>query len=708
MSSSSPLLQSAYDPTNTYLASAIVELDSHKLRVQSINSAQSSLNTAFKLNSKLTSMEWGFFNASSSSSLSNSIENEFIAIGTASGVIQIYAPSSNEIISELINPTNLSISDIHYSTITNTLWTCDYSGQILEWDLSTFSIIHTISINDFLTENLSTEQISKISTIKYANANHLLIATHSVYLYDIANKKLVKAFPAHIQPVNTLLPIPSNPDLFLTSASNDRFINLYSISKVSAVSIFVTQSPVLSVSLGEYNKNHSILTAITEEGVVEVFNNAFSGTNGSVDGTPNRKKRRQIQSKSNNCTIKLTRPIAERKEATDSTLTITTVSVSSDNLIVSWLENASIPYFETISWLDESTGELALVTDKVIEKSKPNTFATTLHSTYGHDIAANKHYNEGNAIVSDGTNLKDVANVSDDEDDEDEDGETLAEKLDKLATNGSKSSKNDQIKKKVNDKKKLGGTTLTIILSQALRNNDHSLLETVLANRDPQVIQNTIAKLDSSLAVTLLDRLAERIARQTSRFDQLNFWLKWIIIIHGGILTSLPNLNSKLSNLHAILSKKADVLPRLLELQGRLNLLYQQMDLKREIVEEDDLIEGKDEESDVEYVEELDDAEFNGDISGDDFDMDGEDDFDMDDEDIDEESDDEDGEEDDIVADVMTLETPEDEEGYSDVEIGVRNDLMNDEDDEEAKESDLRVKKHIKNLKNAKKQLQKK
>ena len=170
--------------------------------------------------------------------------------------------------------------------------------------------------------------------------------------------------------------------------------------------------------------------------------------------------------------------------------------------------------------------------------------------------------------------------VSDDEDEDDEDDETLAERLEKLSGG---SQRHSALGKKKLRKHTAG--TLTVVLSQALRNNDHSLLETVLANRDPSIVQNTISRLDPSLAIILLDRLAERVTRQQQRFDQMNFWLKWIIIIHGGVLSSMPNLNNKLASLHAVLTKKASTLPRLLELQGRLNMIEQQSSLKKRDLE---------------------------------------------------------------------------------------------------------------------------
>lgn len=622
------LLLSAYDPTNTYLASAIVELDSHRLRVQLLRAAQSSLNTAFKLAAKLTLMTWGLLQATASAGL----ENEFIALGLSLGVIQIYLPFLNAIVAELVAPSNLAVADLHYSEVTRSLWLCD-GAAVYEWDVATFLAVRTLTTADLGID----EHISKLATIKVGAHAHLLIATHSVYLYDLTQNEVAKTFPAHIQPVNTLIPL--GDDLFLTSAAGDRFINLYSISKLAATLIFVTQLPVVSVAAGL--AGDSVLAAITEEGRVEVFH-AFARQAPAVSAS--RKKRRQVQLHSCLASVRVVRPAAHKAES----LAITSATVHDLQLVVSWLEHASVPHFDTVAWA-------TLARDVVLEHAKPNA-TTTQHSTYGHDIAATKHYNEANAIVSDGTNLRDVVNDSDDED------ELLAELLQRLGdtTRGSAATAAAAPPKA---KRKLGATTtLTVILLQALRSNDHLLLETVLANRDPTVIRSTIAKLDSALAVTLLDRLAERVARQTLRFDQLHFWLKWIIIVHGAILAGLPNLSAKLSSLHAILLKKADVLPRLMELQGRLNLLHQQTELRREIIEDDELVADVGE-SDVEYIEELADAEFNGEIDA----ITMEDDYkDEDDEDEDEGEEDEDEDEDD--EDEEHHQTPEDEEAYSDVE----------------------------------------
>lgn len=698
MSASGPLICAKFDPSNTYLASAVVALDTHQIKVQSINPSQASLNTSFNLEngSKLSTLSWISIN-----------QQLLIALALNNGTILIYSPLTNQIVSELTSPTNLSVTDFHYSNITSSAWSSDISGNIFEWDLINFSLIQHFTINDLLESN---DTITTISSIIYQDEPHLLIGSHSVYLIEPKSRQIIKTFPAHVQPIHSIYPIPGQTDLFLTSAKGDRFVNLYSILKNSVKAVFVATSSVTDFSLGIKDESTSVLLIINETGNLEFFNNPLSSSSSSSLSSPSssnpnspsklqsKKKRRQqlssIQSRSSNASINLSRPKVEIKSPADSHLFINSITIHHDSFIFSWLENGNVSHFDSVKWLDES-GEFTYKGDKVIEKSKPNTKSTT-HAVNGHDIAASTHYNEGNAVVSEGTNFKNVGNVSDDEDDED--GETLADKLEKLSTD-QKSTNSKKPKKKWNGGKNTNTATLTIILAQSLKNNDHGLLETVLMNRDPIIVQNTISRLDSSLAIILLDRLSERITRQASRFDQLNFWLKWIIIIHGGVLSSLPNLNTKLANLHAILNKKANTLPRLLELQGRLNMLYQQVDLKKEIMNTNSFNNDSDndDEDDVEYIEEIDDARFNGDISEED-----EEDED-DDELLDGHDDYIESEDDEGVVNVMDLEASEgdeEEEGYSDIEIdGHNDDIMEDEDVIEAAKSDKRIKNHIKNLK---------
>lgn len=605
---SGPLVCAKFDPTHTYLASAIQALDSHQVRVQSIVLAPDLLNTLFALkkNTRLTTLAW--------------ISHQLIALCLHSGNILIYQPSTNSIVAELESPTNLAVADFHYSPISHTAWSADTNSNIFEWDLQSYKLLQKMALSDMLEVS---EKISKIASVPFNGDPHLLVGTHNVYLVDVFGKKIVKTFPAHVQPISQILTVPGDEDLFLTSAEGDRFANIYSISKNSTKAVLVAESFIQQITLGVHD-NSSVAAVVAENGSIELFQDPLNFE--AAESSSKKRRQLAVQSKHSSASLKFARPAVEIRNPDDENLYVNAISATDGLLHVTWLENGSMAHFDALPWLTDSG--FAFSGSKTIEKSKQE-LKVPSHSRDGHDVAAPKLYTETHTVVTEGTAFQ-----NDLEYDEKED--TLAERLEKL--NGHKT----QTKTKRLQKHTAG--TLTVVLSQALRNNDHSLLETVLTNRDPTVVQNTISRLDSSLAVVLLDRLAERITRQQLRFDQLNFWLKWIIIIHGGVLSSMPNLNNKLDSLHTILTKKANTLPRLLELQGRLNMLQLQSSLKKEIlngsVSQNDY---DDADTDVEYVEEMDDAVEAGIVDSGDEMIDGVDDYEESDAEMEEEVEEEDG-----------------------------------------------------------------
>lgn len=592
---SGPTLCSKFDPTSTYLALTVQALDTHQVKVQALVLAQDLLNVTFSLKkgAKLATLEW--------------ISSEQIALCQTNGTILIYSPSDNSIVAELESPVNLEITDFHFCQLSQTGWSADINGNIYEWDLQNYNLVQKFALSDMLE---GTEHISKLATIMYENETHLLVGTHNVYLVDIFAKTIVKTFPAHVQPIISLIAIPSNKDLFITAAEGDRFANIYSISKNTTLAVLVAQSSIKQITLGVQDAN-SVIAAIVENGSLEVFKNPLNFDHQS-DSTPLKKKRKQLsmRSKHSDATLKFSRPVDEIRTPEDEILYINAIVATTSVLHVTWTENGAMARFDALPWLTQ--GGFAFSGSQVITESK-EVVPTYSNTQRGHDVASARLYDENHTVITEGSAFQD------DLDDEEEEDESLAEKLEKL---GEDSNKKQSGAKKLS---KHTAGTLTVVLSQALRNNDHTLLETVLTNRDPAVVQNTISRLNSSLAVVLLDRLTERITRQQLRFDQLNYWLKWIIIIHGGVLSSMPNMKNQLSSLHAILTKKATTLPRLLELQGRLNMLHLQNALKKEILAGSTTQNDYDDaDTDVEYVEEVDDAIKAGLVgSDDDIDMDG-------------------------------------------------------------------------------------
>jgi U3 small nucleolar RNA-associated protein 5 len=147
------------------------------------------------------------------------------------------------------------------------------------------------------------------------------------------------------------------------------------------------------------------------------------------------------------------------------------------------------------------------------------------------------------------------------------------------------------------------GVSLSTVLTQALRTNDQTLLESCLHNTETDIIKNTIQRLDSALAGILLQKLAERLASRPGRYGHLLLWVQWTCIVHGGAVAGRPEVFSKIETLYGVLSQRAKSLDSLLLLKGKLDMLDAQLAFRRDIRSQRGARHGR-EEANVIYVDE--------------------------------------------------------------------------------------------------------
>ncbi len=146
------------------------------------------------------------------------------------------------------------------------------------------------------------------------------------------------------------------------------------------------------------------------------------------------------------------------------------------------------------------------------------------------------------------------------------------------------------------------GASLGTVLTQALRTNDISLLESCLHTTDINTIRATIQRLDSSLAGKLLQKLAERIHKRPGRAGSLMVWVQWTLVTNGGYLATQPHLIRSLAELNKVIDERAKGLSSLLSLKGKLDMLEAQIELRRSMQTQRRLDEDEDDEG-VIYVE---------------------------------------------------------------------------------------------------------
>ncbi|TKA68237.1 hypothetical protein B0A55_10033 [Friedmanniomyces simplex] len=124
------------------------------------------------------------------------------------------------------------------------------------------------------------------------------------------------------------------------------------------------------------------------------------------------------------------------------------------------------------------------------------------------------------------------------------------------------------------------GTSLSTVLTQALKTNDKDMLESCFSVTDISSVRSTIERLQSTLAAALLQRLAERIHKSPGRTGYLMVWVQWTIVTHGGYLSSQPEAMSRLRSLAQVVRERASGLQPLLHLKGRLDLLSAQLEYR--------------------------------------------------------------------------------------------------------------------------------
>jgi U3 small nucleolar RNA-associated protein 5 len=124
------------------------------------------------------------------------------------------------------------------------------------------------------------------------------------------------------------------------------------------------------------------------------------------------------------------------------------------------------------------------------------------------------------------------------------------------------------------------GISLSTVLSQALKTNDNDMLESCFHTGDLNIIRTTIQRLDSTLAGTLLQRLAERMASRPGRYGHLLVWVQWTCIAHGGAIAGKTDMLNRMSSLFKIMDQRSSSLPSLLLLKGKLDMLDAQVSLR--------------------------------------------------------------------------------------------------------------------------------
>ncbi|KAI9367799.1 Dip2/Utp12 family-domain-containing protein [Aspergillus egyptiacus] len=459
--------------------------------------------------------------------------------------------------------------------------------------------------------------------------------------------------------------------LFLAS-DNDRYINVFDPEtrqltmnlvaerEVSSLSLYTKQEADPSLALEK-----QVLAAVTQDGSIELFARPFIRPRDSKSPkASNSLKARSMQmTRRAEASLKIT-----NSDASNDLVPVISVSFQGPDMLVAWAHGGIVPLFERVRWLNEETEELAFTGVKTIVKSKSSSILSSV-TTNGTKNTNESHVNENKAVVEQGNLADDDFDMEDSKADavSVNDSEVDSEDDDELEQQKTKETQNDEAESDVEmenavearpeddeeDEEEAGeptfgelmrahaaeeidveaeleddvhtrslipgkpittvqqipsGVSLATVLTQSLKTNDNDMLEACFHTGDPATIRTTIQRLDSPLAATLLQRLAERLSARPGRYGHLLVWVQWTCIAHGGALAGNKELLKQMSTLFKVMDQRSSTLPSLLLLKGKLDMLDAQLGLRQSLRETADHLESEDEEN-VIYVEGYDDVE---------------------------------------------------------------------------------------------------
>ncbi|EPS36533.1 hypothetical protein H072_9929 [Dactylellina haptotyla CBS 200.50] len=631
LSTASPILKSAFAPSWSKLSlfsSVLRGLDAQRLRCHDTTSARLQCEYIFDKNIEVNSLSWGSLadsdkdrkkkkrkRASDASAVVDDDEEPthdgaqvVIAATSNTGKIFLYSPVQAEIVKTLEGGHVGPVTDFQFVDSGKGVraWSCG-GNKLVEWDVKKGASIRNITFG---------ETLNFFRTLPFPDT--IICASYSTYVVDPSSPPtdLTSTFSSHTSQVHTLRRT-AKQNKFLSAADGDRFIYVSDVKKEKSLGSLVAKGDVTKV---DTTSQDTALVAVTADGIVEIFTQPWNLQSQSETEEDASMKRRKALTKTSEARIKIVRPDSSAVKVVDACF-------HGDSVLVAWVENATSVLFEKVKCLS-AEGDLTISGDVIITKSKTVGIGGTAGKSDANDIKdmSNVNLKQSHTVVLEGADTQDIGMLDAPEDDNDEkeqeekgkgsdgDGdehenaddpeeETFEDRIKalNLSAGGSAGSTEKSARSDVSPMTNItvpsldgaaiiannyqavkfpNATSLTTVLTQALKTDDRALLETCLQVTKVDMIESTIQRLDSLLAADLVTKLAEIIARKPGRAGSLMVWIQKTLVNHGGHLLTLPDLVRTMASLQRVLGKRAEALPKMLALRGRLSMLVAQMKLR--------------------------------------------------------------------------------------------------------------------------------
>ena len=568
VSNASSMTVTAFHPTLPLYATAALELNGWSVRI--VDSRGTQVRSTYDLADGQSCLCLAWSDAEQTASQpsrrkkrkagdqeTNAIREGVLAVGVSDGTVLLLSPAEDEPLAKLGGAHTAGVTGLAFEG--ERLWSVAGDGKAVCWSVATRAQAHTI---DFKPDTALTAVA--------ASGSDVVVGSYKVYQASRTNDERLE-YTNHASPVHRLVVSPDGT-AFVSAAEGDRYMNVFSLSSKRQVKTLIAEAAVKTVA-----SDGGLLAVLTTDNVVELYADVYASA-GDTDAGATKGKRRKSQITTSQGKIRVMRPSADSAiPVPQDVVELMDITLKNDELTIAWTEGTRL-VFESVSL--RTGDDLDLSTRDIVRAMKP----LVGHARQSTDLPKSKQvFQDGHAVVASG---QDTGALEADEAGEETTVQTalsseptMAERL-KLLEISSRSVPEQKVATAGVPMPAV--SSLTTVLTQALRSNDVAMLESCFEHRNPDVILETVKRLDPTIALTLLEQLAARLSKKPNRAGELGTWIRWTVVVHGGYLSSLPNLMRSLTSLHGVLSTRAQQLPRLLALQGRLDMVQAQIELRKE------------------------------------------------------------------------------------------------------------------------------
>ncbi|KAG8940019.1 Small subunit (SSU) processome component [Tulasnella sp. 419] len=623
----------AYSNGGEYLASVSLAVDKHKLWVYDTSSGRA--KSEYMVNSgRITSLSWINLvegesteepvensdellsrkkrkkaKASTSSSVLTRTSSEVIAVGLSNGSLFLFSPSRGEITVNLDHSSNTSpiLAITSSPDVANIIWTSSSDGVMRAWDLRSSEIVGQWRSND----RASFTSLAPRPGVFDGNI-HILGGHHTIHLIsvpipssitsstDLQTPVELASFTGHSSPISTLLWVHSSaqpPNRFISAAEDDRIANLWELPSSDGpaegriIASMPVETDIRQLQLG--TAQEEVLTAVVSSaGVVALF--TLPSTSNTL-ASPHKSKPISTLSPKSVILLHVSATKDAVLDANESRILAAHLVRSNPGTINIVRLVGQRPTFENIGYLDDDGDFKSEV--KITRRSGKGGLAGSGHQDL--NVVPTARYSEGSATI---TSAAVIDSMEDDvvlpgELDVDMAELSLGERLkakEQPAINGTSIQPNGEWSR-TSRVAPIPAVTLTRTLTQALNSSDSKLLETCFAQSNPEIVKETLRKLPPHFSVPLMNALVERLSRgaragtgkgggggaSAQRGSTLIVWIRMLLLVHTAHFMTIPDLVSRLSTLHAVLTSRSQLHDKLLALNGRLDLALSQIDLRK-------------------------------------------------------------------------------------------------------------------------------